>query len=291
MRRYLFILLLALIAPTLSMAQRQSSVTDASNTYGLARKQMADGHYYAAEQTLQKFLRETGQDASVFSHSGYQRALSGDADCMLMICKYYLKEPDAVERIELHLNNHPLCADGDRLRLMRANLLVQSGNDEEAVAIYRVTDMYNIGEDELADAKLYYAIASIQTGDLSTAKNLLNQLRFSERHSMDVLYYTAYIDYTEGRYDEALDKFRTAEKSFDYHRKAPVYIADCLLLTGKSEDALSTILKFKNRYGQNELTPEADRIEGDTIFNLAGQRVQKTQKGLYIVNGKKVILK
>ena len=280
MRRYLFILLLALIAPTLSMAQRQSSVTDASNTYGLARKQMADGHYYAAEQTLQKFLRETGQDASVFSHSGYQRALSGDADCMLMICKYYLKEPDAVERIELHLNNHPLCADGDRLRLMRANLLVQSGNDEEAVAIYRVTDMYNIGEDELADAKLFYAIASIQTGDISTAKTLLNQLRFSERHSMDVLYYTAYIDYTEGRYNEALDKFRTAEKSFDYHRKAPVYIADCLLLTGKSEDALSTILKFKNRYGQNELTPEADRIEGECLhdkgdFYKAIERLQQ----------------
>ncbi|MBR3455197.1 MAG: tetratricopeptide repeat protein [Bacteroidaceae bacterium] len=264
MRRHLFIFILGLITPALAMAQRHHSVTDASNTYGMASKQMADGHYYAAEQTLLNYLREEGQAQGGFPRTGSPRAT---AECLLMICKYYLKESGAGDMIVRHLESHPLCNDYDRLNLMRANLLVQSGHDNEAMDIYRTTSMYNVGDDEQSDARLYYAIASIQTGDIATAKVLLNQLRFNERHGMDVLYYTAYIDYTEGRYDEALEKFRTTEKTFDYHRKAPVYIADCLLLTGKSEDALSTILNYKNRYGQTELTPEADRIEGECLHD------------------------
>ncbi len=251
-----------LIVPTLAMAQRHHSVTDATNTYNLANKQMADGHYYAAAQTLQEYLRQTGK--SDFSHGGSSFTT---VECLLMVCNYYLKEAGADEMIDSHLKSHPLCRDFDRLNLMRANLLVQSGRDDEAMEIYRTTSMYNIGDDEQSDARLNYAIASIQTGDIAAAKVLLNQLRFNERHSMDVLYYSAYIDYTEGRYDEALEKFRTTERTFDYHRKAPVYIADCLLLTGKSEDALSTILKYKNRYGKTELSGEADRIEGECLHD------------------------
>ena len=37
---------------------------------------------------------------------------------------------------------------------------------------------------------------------------------------------------------------------------------------------------------------EADgTIEGEGIYNLSGQRVNKAQKGIYIVNGKKVLVK
>ena len=32
-------------------------------------------------------------------------------------------------------------------------------------------------------------------------------------------------------------------------------------------------------------------MENGTVFNLAGQRVNKAQKGIYIVNGKKVLVK
>lgn len=38
-------------------------------------------------------------------------------------------------------------------------------------------------------------------------------------------------------------------------------------------------------------TINGETVENGTIFNLAGQRVQKAQKGLYIVNGKKVLVK
>ena len=46
-------------------------------------------------------------------------------------------------------------------------------------------------------------------------------------------------------------------------------------------------LSFDTETGINEIGSES----GNTIFNLAGQRVNKAQKGLYIMNGKKVLVK
>ena len=36
---------------------------------------------------------------------------------------------------------------------------------------------------------------------------------------------------------------------------------------------------------------ETTETENNAIYNLAGQRVSKMQKGIYIVNGKKVLVK
>jgi hypothetical protein len=35
----------------------------------------------------------------------------------------------------------------------------------------------------------------------------------------------------------------------------------------------------------------ADKMKDATIYTIGGQRVDKAQKGLYIINGKKVVIK
>lgn len=264
MKKRILIPVFALALPSLMMAQRHHTVTDASNTYELARKQMAEGHYYAAQQTLMRYRRETPQADAIFRQIDGQSAKEA---CLLMQCSYYLKEKDAETKIEQHLEHHPLCGDYDQLNLMRANLLVQEGREGEAIVIYRIANMDNIGQDQQAEAKLHYAIASIETGDIPTAKKLLAQLRFNKRHNIDVLYYTAYIDYTEGRYEEALEKFIITQNTDGYFRNAPIYIADCLLLTGKTDEALSTIQDCRKRHVKKELAPEIDRIEGECLHD------------------------
>ena len=36
---------------------------------------------------------------------------------------------------------------------------------------------------------------------------------------------------------------------------------------------------------------KAEKLNNTTIYNLNGQRVQNAQKGLYIINGRKVVIK
>ena len=57
-------------------------------------------------------------------------------------------------------------------------------------------------------------------------------------------------------------------------------------------DAVVVTAVFKEKGGGTGIqTIEANALENAAIYNLQGVRVEKAQKGLYIVNGKKVVLK
>ena len=57
------------------------------------------------------------------------------------------------------------------------------------------------------------------------------------------------------------------------------------------------IKEFVLNFGEDDAdgidipTPDPSRDGGEVIFNLAGQRLQKMQKGIYIHKGKKIIIK
>ena len=53
--------------------------------------------------------------------------------------------------------------------------------------------------------------------------------------------------------------------------------------------AVTVSATFKNATGINSIA--ADKLENATIYTISGQRVEKAQKGLYIINGKKVVIK
>jgi hypothetical protein len=50
------------------------------------------------------------------------------------------------------------------------------------------------------------------------------------------------------------------------------------------------VLVKKETTGINTLNVEREMLNGE-VYNLAGQRVHNPRKGLYIVNGKKVMMK
>ena len=64
-----------------------------------------------------------------------------------------------------------------------------------------------------------------------------------------------------------------------------------------SIDTSASIKEYKLNFGEGEedadgivgLTPDPSPVGEGSIYNLAGQRIQKTQRGIYIVNGKKVL--
>ena len=53
--------------------------------------------------------------------------------------------------------------------------------------------------------------------------------------------------------------------------------------------AVTVTVAFKSATGINSIA--ADKMKNATIYNMKGQRVDKAQKGLYIINGKKVMIK
>ena len=59
--------------------------------------------------------------------------------------------------------------------------------------------------------------------------------------------------------------------------------------TGNNVKAL--VLKFDDTTGIAQLREDGEVIDCAPIYNILGQRLQKAQRGVNIVNGKKVIMK
>ncbi len=53
----------------------------------------------------------------------------------------------------------------------------------------------------------------------------------------------------------------------------------------------SSVKAFGLGEGETAIRSLQAEGEGSVIYNLSGQRVQKTQRGIYVVNGKKVVRK
>ena len=78
----------------------------------------------------------------------------------------------------------------------------------------------------------------------------------------------------DGSYTIALKDIKLSETDITKFYKTTLYEAVMNIDTDTSIDAVST-----------------DDLKGAVVFDLQGRRVQNTEKGIYIVNGKKVVIK
>lgn len=274
------------ILPLTSVAQRYTPETELRLQLEEGRRLCDEGHYYAARQTIGKYLEAISSgklngraafvnekwvsvcaDASAFDCS--------EAEAIANICDYYLNTSGTSDAISRWLAANRKSPERERLELLYANLLVREGRYAQALAVYAALsqqinegDIPCVSEKEREEAVLYEAIAYINTGRIQDARLLLTALQGSGLHGTDVTYYTAYVNYAVGNYSEAVPGFTAVADSRDYKRKAPVYLADCLLQTGKSEEALTAIRVYKRTYGNTELSVEADRIEGESLYGM-----------------------
>ena len=203
---------------------------------------------------------------------GSQNLIDKDDASIALINDYFLNNPGTFERIEKWLKANPVHPNRNRLKMMEANILVKDKKYEEALLIF--DNMYsdafnNLPEKEQTEANLYAAIAYIQTGEIDKADYMLREIQNSDTHKNDIYYYTGYVHYVRGEYDQALNHFIAVRDSREYHNQAPVYIADCYLQTGQPDLALQTIQTWQQLSGQgSEMMGESKRIEGEVLYGL-----------------------
>ncbi|MCM1311674.1 MAG: tetratricopeptide repeat protein [Bacteroides sp.] len=272
--------------PLASVAQRYTPETDLRLQLEEGRRLCDEGHYYAARQTIGRYLEALSagrlhknaaflDEKRAVVNAGASAFDGSEAEAIANVCDYYLNASGTSEAISRWLAANQKSPERNRLELLYANLLVRDGKYEQALAVYAALsqlinegDMPCVPEKEREAAVLYEAVAYINIGDIQNARLLLSALQGTGMHTVDVTYYTAYVNYAEGNYAAAIPGFTAVADSRDYKRKAPVYLADCLLQTGRAEEALAAIREYKRTYGNTELSVEADRIEGESLYDM-----------------------
>lgn len=259
---------LCMINPIIPLKMRKEGILTIflCSTFGIGNAQHFNNHNDAS-----LYAEEATRLNTEEYYYGSQNLINGNDDATELMNAYFLNTPGTIERISRWQKDNPVHPDRVRLQMMAANLLTKDQEFDEALEIYNsvyTDELNNIPAKEQIEAKLYHAIALIQTGQMDWAERLLNEIRDSETHQHDIYYYTGYVHYNKGEYDQALNYFMSVKDSKEYHNQAPVYISDCYLQTGKPDLALSNIKTWQQVCSDSRLSNEARRIEGEAYYEL-----------------------
>ena len=250
-----FILLTALLGTLSGSVGAQRPAYTADELYTEGKQLYLRGNYAAAEQTLEQFLTLPTAD-----EKGRTRA--EEAEYLIVCIAYHLKEADRVEQLQRFLAKYPDTPHANRLHALVGNVLYADGMYDRALESYGKSDLEQLGDNERDEATLYKAICLLKTGNTDEAYTLLTVVQaVSTQYETDARYYKAYIDYTYGRYDEALPALETLKIHPLYGKEADMYAADIHLQQGHYKEAGEIA-------GDYPEVLEMKRIAGEAAYGL-----------------------
>ncbi len=256
-KKYLWIGWLC-IAPLSLAAQQTEPLTETTRLYDEGKLLFQRKDYAAACQTLSQYVKQEGQPE-----------LMDEAAYMLACSAYELKMPDCIHTLETYLENHPESRYANRIQSLIASSYFFNKKYLEAIACFKTCDLEQLSNEERDDCTLRMATAYLRINNLKEAAFWFAVLKeVSPAYRDDAVYHLAYIDYTEQRYDKALQGFRLIEQNEPYQRFAPYYMADIYLIKGDYKAALRTADAYLATYPDESRATEMRRIAGESAYGL-----------------------
>lgn len=264
-----------------------------------AQQMVDDGHYYAASVSL-KAMKE-GTDFNSSERCQWEG--------LQLICDYFMLKDGTGEAINEWLNQahtgHEASAMANRIKVLGANLKVREGRYSEALNTYAATDLSSLSRNEYEEALTCRAVANLAEIDshemeadpqlraqrLADAEAVLLSLQGCKSHQMDWVYYSGYLKYVKGEYENAIEDFNIVKDESDYSNSATVYLADCYLHTGNQQKALSLlnnqlplkVLNQREQFSDDRYADESNRIKGEAYYDQKNytKAIEALQKYCY----------
>ncbi len=194
---------------------------------------------------------------------------TGNARCMELLDSFIERNPSS-----------PLVPEA---MMAKGDFLFFSQDYPAACAVYAEINPQSLPAGLCEDETYRYALSMIKSGLISEARLLMLSLANDPKYSTASLFYDAYIDYYEKRYDEAYEKFSridTPVEELSNRRiarrtnyiptglEAGYYLVQIDYLKGNYRRAINTGLVLEKKTPVEELLPETNRAIGLSYFKL-----------------------
>ncbi len=219
--------------------------------------------YTAAIVPLQEYLK--GTDGAGFGSETEAKRL--EAEYMLTSICYEMAKPDRTIRLQDFLDNHPDSHHANRITALLASSYFYDGDNESALDLFNQADLSVLEHEERNDMTYQLARTYLNAGNYEEAGAWLKTLKaISPKYAEDCTYYLAYIDYNEGRLDEARQGFTQVLQNPKYQKLVPYYVADISLSQRKYDEAASLARDYLNSFPDAEHEAEMHRIIGAAAY-------------------------
>ena len=233
--------------------------------------QLYTTHNYAAATTLlQDYLKQYPQ--------GNDRE---DAEFMLAVSAFRMQAKGNEAMLAKYLRTYPDSPNKDLIvTCMTANAITKWYKAEDYANIVtafedanRASGRPNINFDLMGNEERNYVLYMVSTSYLETknysvAASLFQMLsEQSDKYEEECDYNLAYINYVEGRYNEALNGFRPLLQSKKFGPLVPYYIADIYLINKNYNQAETVAKTYLASYPGNKYEGEMYRILGTASYS------------------------
>lgn len=251
------------LLPAMTSAEDGGAVTNSPTVAGYAeraRLMIADENYRGAVDQLRQAL-----SAPCPAMTGGEREA---AEYWLAVASAHVPGEDAVGLFTAFLERYPASGRREQALAGLAGALRDKGDYAAALEVYRSVDRAALDPAQGEAAALGEGYCLLKFARYEEAKALLEGLLTSPSAN-EARFYTAYIDYVEGRHREALAGFsKVVDKGEAPTDKTPYYMAQLLYQTGDYAAARDLASRLLKGNAPAEYLPELKRVMGESLHQL-----------------------
>jgi TolA-binding protein len=241
------------------IAQDQLSQNAVERLYNRGTELVAHANYGAAREVFSDFL-------GLASPTDSRRA---EAEYYIAFSALTLGNNDGEKLIDDFIDNNPSSPKASTAYYDLANFFYGQGNYTKAVQYFRKVDFPALTLNQQSEAHFKWGYSYFNQKKL---KEALEQFNFVKKqnnaYAPAANYYSGFIEYSNGQYDEALIDLKKAESSPSYANIVPYLVANIYYKQGRFDTLLEYANTIKGRSVSNAseiamLVADAEYFKGD----------------------------
>ncbi|GHU13571.1 hypothetical protein FACS189441_1300 [Betaproteobacteria bacterium] len=209
---------------------------------------------------------------------GYKQQLAVDADLLqevdylLACCAYEQGLPQAVELLKDYLSTYPDSRHEDEASFFIGSIHFGLGEYEKAAFWLNESNVDLLSPEQQEAYSYHLAYAYMQLGDTNKARaGFLRIKQVGHTYREAAGYYVAYLDYTNGRYNDALEEFIRLKNYPGYKESSQYFITQIYFTQGKYDRVVSEGENLLAQYPDSKNNGEVNRITGNAYYHLNNQ--------------------
>lgn len=180
---------------------------------------------------------------------------------------YHRDDADCLRLLRSFLSTYPASPLAPKVSMMIGDFYFYRHEWADALDAYDKCDSARLNRDAKAEYNYRRMLCLIKTGHFSEATGVLAKLRDVAGYENAYNFYRAYLDYIDGRFDQAYQRFSKVPEGIK-GLDAGYYMAQIEYSRGEYESVIRRGTTLLRRNPDPELAPELDRIVGLSYFKL-----------------------
>lgn len=215
-------------------------------------------NYVGAQDVLLKFLSKTDDDI-----------LRHEAEYMLAVTSFKRGETQCKDELYNFWINNPKSIYSDQIAFLLGSYYFNENEWSDAKEWFDMSDLDYLSSADQEDYSFRVAYTNMQIGDTAEASRLFGLLAQNSKKYRDASdFYYGYIDYTNGNYSAALNRFQRLSNNPEFSEEVAFYTAQAAYFDDKREEAVSLSESFLSRYPRSKHTTEINRILGNSYYRM-----------------------